>query len=351
MGKKAIITGITGQDGSYLAELLIEKKYEVYGLVRRSSSFNRGRIEHIYNYNSNEHSITLFYGDMADASSLNRILEKVEPDEIYNLAAQSHVGISFQIPEYTADVTALGCLRLLDTIREVGLKTRYYQASSSELFGKVQEIPQKETTPFYPRSPYACAKAFAFDITRNYREAYNLFACNGILFNHESPRRGENFVSRKITNGFARIKYNLQNKLVLGNLYSKRDWGYAKDYVEAMWLMLQQEEPDDYVIASGETYSVKEFVETAGKMLDFDIVWEGSGMNEKGIDTRTGKIIVEVSEEFYRPSEVDFLLGDPSKAMKNLGWNPRKTSFKELVKLMVESDIELARKEAYLRGK
>jgi len=350
--KKALLTGITGQDGSYLAELLLEKGYEVYGIIRRSSSFNRGRIEHLYLSKGDykpKGNIHLLYGDMNDASSLNRILEKAQPDEIYNLAAQSHVGISFEIPEYTAEVTGLGTIRILDAIREVGLKTRFYQASSSELYGKASEVPQKETTPFYPRSPYACAKAYSFYITRNYREAYGMFACNGILFNHESPRRGENFVSRKITMSLARINYDLQEKLILGNLYAKRDWGYAKDYVEAMWQMLQQNEPDDYVIATGKTHSVKEFVEFACKELEIDLIWQGQGLNEKGINRKSGQVIVELSHLYFRPSEVDALMGDSTKAKLKLDWNPGKTSFEDLIEIMLKSDLEIARKEMALR--
>lgn len=328
MPKKALITGITGQDGSYLTELLLNKGYEVHGIVRRASSFNRGRIDHIYQDPAYfQTRLKLFYGDLNDASSLNRILKVSQPDEIYNLGAQSHVRVSFDIPEYTGEVVAMGTLRLLDAIMETGLSPKFYQASSSELFGKVAEIPQKETTPFYPRSPYACAKAYAYYITRNYRESYGFFACNGILFNHESPRRGETFVTKKITMAVARIKLGLQEKLYMGNLEAKRDWGYAPDYVEAMWLMLQQEEPDDYVIATGETHSVKEFLEEAFGSVDLD--WHD---------------YVEIDPRYLRPSEVDILVGDATKAREKLGWQPRVT-FKELVRMMVEADLKLAEKE------
>ncbi len=331
MKKKALITGITGQDGSYLTEFLLSKGYQVYGIIRRSSSFNTGRIDHIY---QDPHELRprlkLVYGDLNDASSLNKILRDLTPDEIYNLGAQSHVRVSFDVPEYTGEVTGMGTVRLLEAIREVGIKPRFYQASSSELFGLAQEIPQKETTPFYPRSPYACAKAYAYYMVRNYREAYGLFACNGILFNHESPRRGETFVTRKITRGATRIKVGLQDKLYLGNLDAKRDWGYAPEYVEAMWLMLQQERPDDFVIATGESHSVKEFVEEAFQLLGLN--WEDH---------------VEVDPGYFRPTEVDRLLGDFSKARKMLRWEP-KVNFKQLVRIMVEADLELARKEAHM---
>ena len=337
--KKALITGITGQDGSYLAELLLEKGYEVHGIIRRSSSFNTARIQHIFQ-DPHEKDVRLFghFGDLTDTSSLNRILEKVHPDEIYHLGAQSHVRVSFDIPEYTANVDALGTLRMLDAIRETGIKTRFYQASSSEMFGKVAETPQKETTPFHPRSPYGCAKVFGFWIAKNYRESYGLFAVNGILFNHESPRRGETFVTRKVTAGMARIKLGKQDKLYLGNLDAKRDWGYAKDYVEGMWLMLQQDKPDDYVLATGEMHSVRELVEETGRLLDFDIEWKGDGEQEKGIDKKTGKILVEIDPHYYRPAEVDLLLGDASKARKELGWKP-KVTYKELIKIMVDADL------------
>ena len=329
--KRALITGITGQDGSYLAELLIQKGYEVYGIVRRSSSFNTDRIEHIYQ-DPHEKNVRLrmFYGDLNDASSLNKILRDLQPDEIYNLGAQSHVRVSFDVPEYTAEVTALGTVRLLEAIRDIGLRPKFYQASSSELFGKVLETPQTERTPFYPRSPYGCAKAYAYYITVNYRESYGLFACNGILFNHESPRRGETFVTRKITRAATRIKMGLQDKLYLGNLDARRDWGHAKDYVEAMWLMLQQPEPEDYVIATGEQHSVQEFVEATFGLLDLD--WRRH---------------VEIDPNYFRPAEVDTLLGDASKARKILGWEP-KTTFKALVEMMVESDLKLARRERLL---
>lgn len=328
MTKRALITGITGQDGSFLAELLLEKGYEVHGIIRRSSSFNTQRLDHIYR-DSHEAGNRLFliHGDLSDSSSLNTILRQVVPDEIYNLGAQSHVRVSFDVPEYTTDVTALGTIRILEAIKELGIKPKFYQASSSEMYGKVVETPQRETTPFHPRSPYACAKVFAFHTTVNYREAYNLFACNGVLFNHESERRGETFVTRKITRAATRIKMGLQEKLYLGNLDAKRDWGYAKDYVEAMWLMMNAEKADDYVIATGETHSVKEFVEETFGYLDLD--WERH---------------VEIDSWYYRPSEVDLLLGDASKARKELGWEP-KVGFKELVKLMVDHDLVLAKSE------
>jgi GDPmannose 4,6-dehydratase len=332
MTKRALITGITGQDGSYLAELLLEKGYEVHGVIRRSSSFNTQRIDHIYRDAHDPRSrLFLVHGDLSDSSALNTILRQVVPDEIYNLGAQSHVRVSFDVPEYTTDVTAIGTIRILEAIREAGIKPKFYQASSSEMFGKTVETPQKETTPFHPRSPYACAKVFAYYATVNYREAYNLFACNGILFNHESERRGETFVTRKITRAATRIKLGLQDKLYLGNLDAKRDWGYAKDYVEAMWLMMQAEKSDDYVIATGETHSVKEFVEAAFGYLDLD--WQEH---------------VEIDPWYYRPSEVDLLLGDASKARKELGWEPR-VSFPELVRLMVDHDLVLAKEEKQLR--
>lgn len=343
--KKALITGITGQDGSYLAELLLEKGYEVHGIIRRSSSFNTERIEHILQ-DPHERNVRLLlhYGDLSDTSSLNRILERVRPDEIYHLGAQSHVRVSFDIPEYTADVDALGTLRMLDAIRETRINTRFYQASSSEMFGKVAEIPQTETTPFHPRSPYGCAKVFGFWIAKNYRESYGLHASNGILFNHESPRRGETFVTRKVTAGMSRIKRGLQEKIYLGNLDAKRDWGYAKDYVEGMWLMLQQKQPDDYILATGETHSVRELVEETGRILGFDIRWSGKGAKEKGTDKTTGKVLVEIDSHYYRPAEVDILLGDASKARKKLGWKP-KVKFKQLVRLMVEADLALLDKK------
>jgi GDPmannose 4,6-dehydratase len=345
--KKALISGITGQDGSYLAEQLLEKGYEVHGIIRRASSFNTGRIDHLYQDRHNK-DIRLFlhYGDMSDASNLNRLLEKTEPDEVYNLAAQSHVKVSFEVPEYTAQTDGVGTLRFLDAIKETGMKTKFYQASSSELFGMVQEIPQKETTPFYPRSPYAAAKLYAYWIVVNYREAYNIFACNGILFNHESPRRGETFVTRKITRAAARIKFGIQDKLFLGNLDAKRDWGYAPEYTEAMWLMVQQNEPDDFVIATGENHTVREFTELAFKELDMELEWKGSGKNEKGICIRSEKTLVEIDSAYYRPTEVDLLIGDPSKARKKLGWK-HKTTFPELVKMMVKSDWEKVQKRGY----
>ncbi len=345
MIKKALITGITGQDGSYLAEFLLEKGYEVHGIVRRSSTFNRGRIEHLYlarhiKDQKDNGGLTLHYGDLTDSSSLMCILQAVQPDEIYNLAAQSHVKVSFEVPEYTAEVDAVGTLRLLEAVRNLGLKARIYQASTSELFGKVVEVPQKETTPFYPRSPYGVAKQYGYWITKNYREAYGLFAVNGILFNHESERRGENFVTRKITLGACRIKMGMQDKLYLGNLDARRDWGYAKDYVECMWLMLQHPVPEDFVIATGEYHTVREFCTLAFAEAGITLRWEGSGVEEKGIDTATGKVLVEVDPKFFRPTEVEQLLGDPSKAKALLGWNPRKTTFEELVRLMVRSDMK-----------
>ena len=345
MMKKALITGITGQDGSYLAEFLLEKGYEVHGIVRRSSTFNRGRIEHLYlarhiKDQKDNGGLTLHYGDMTDSSSLMCILQAVQPDEIYNLAAQSHVKVSFEVPEYTAEVDAVGTLRLLEAVRNLGLKARIYQASTSELFGKVVEVPQKETTPFYPRSPYGVAKQYGYWITKNYREAYGLFAVNGILFNHESERRGENFVTRKITLGACRIKMGMQDKLYLGNLDARRDWGYAKDYVECMWLMLQHPVPEDFVIATGEYHTVREFCTLAFAEAGITLRWEGSGVEEKGIDTATGKVLVEVDPKFFRPTEVDQLLGDPTKARTLLGWNPRKTTFEDLVRLMVRSDMK-----------
>ena len=348
--KKALITGITGQDGSYLAELLLGKGYEVHGVVRRSSSFNSGRIDHLYR-DPHETGVKLFlhYGDLNDASSINKLLRDIRPDEIYNLGAQSHVRVSFDIPEYTGEVDALGAVRILEGIRETELNTRFYQASSSELYGKVVETPQKETTPFYPRSPNACAKAYAYYITVNYRESYNLFACNGILFNHESPRRGETFVTRKITRAAARIKLGLQSCLYLGNLDAKRDWGFAGDYVEAMWLMLQHSEPDDYVVATGKTYSVRLFAEKVFELLDMPLEWRGTGVHEKGIDTRTGRIVIEIDPKYFRPTEVDLLLGDPTKVKRELRWEP-KTSFEELVTMMVDSDLALAEREKRADG-
>ncbi len=342
--KKALITGITGQDGSYLAELLLEKGYEVHGIVRRSSSFNRGRIEHLHkDHHLTGNKISLHYGDVTDTLNINRLLKNIEPDEVYNLAAQSHVAVSFETPEYTGEADALGALRLLDGIHALGLKdkTRYYQASTSEMFGKVQEVPQTENTPFYPRSPYGAAKLYAHWITINYREAYDLFACSGILFNHESERRGENFVTRKITLSLANIIKGEQEKLYLGNLDAKRDWGHAKDYVEGMYLMLQHDEPDDFVLATGKQSSVRSFVETCFGLCGFNLKWEGTGKDEKGIDASTGKVIVEVDSAYFRPTEVETLLGDPGKAKDKLGWEP-KIDLQELARLMVESDLRLA---------
>ena len=344
--KKALITGVTGQDGSYLAELLLDKGYEVHGIIRRSSSFNTGRIDHIINNKIYEEKFFFHHGDVTDASSLNRILEKSNPDEIYNLAAQSHVKVSFDIPDYTAQVDALGTLRFLDAIRETDIETKFYQASTSELFGKAKEIPQNETTPFYPRSPYGVAKLYAYWIIVNYREAYNLFACNGILFNHESPRRGETFVTRKITRAAARIKEGLQEQLLLGNLNAKRDWGYAPEYVEGMWKMLQQDSPDDFVLSTGKTHSVKEFVEIAFKTLDISIIWQGEGKEEVGIDKTSGQTIIAINPKYYRPTEVDLLLGDPSKAKEKLNWESS-TSFEDLVKLMIKSDYEKVKRRGF----
>lgn len=343
--KKALITGITGQDGSYLAELLLEKGYEVHGIIRRASTFNTERIDYLYQ-DPHVHNVRLFlhYGDLSDSSNISRILEKVKPDEIYHLGAQSHVRVSFDMPEYTGDVVGLGTVRILDAIKESGIKTKFYQASSSEMFGLVQEVPQKETTPFYPRSPYACAKVYAYWITKNYRESYGLFACNGILFNHESPRRGETFVTRKVTRGLSKIACGLDEKLYLGNIDAKRDWGYAKDYVEGMWRMLQQEQPDDYLLATGETHTVREFIEETAKILGMDLTWEGEGVNEKVKDRKTGKIIIEIDPKYFRPAEVDLLIGDPSKAKEMLGWEPQ-TKFHELVKLMTEADLAIAKSQ------
>ena len=353
--KKALITGITGQDGSFLAEFLIEKGYEVHGILRRSSSFNTGRIEHLYldewvRDMKKKRLINLHWGDMTDSSSLIRIISEVRPDEIYNLAAQSHVKVSFDVPEFTADADAMGVLRLLEAVRIAGLADtcRIYQASTSELYGLVQEVPQKETTPFYPRSPYGVAKLYGFWIMKNYRESYGMYCCNGILFNHESERRGETFVTRKITLAAARIAQGFQDKLYLGNLNSLRDWGYAKDYVECMWLILQQPEPEDFVIATGQYHTVREFCTLAFKEVGIDLRWEGEGVDEKGIDIATGKVLVEVDPKYFRPAEVDQLLGDPTKAKQKLGWNPQKTSFEDLVKIMVGHDMKKVRK-LYLR--
>ena len=345
--KKALITGITGQDGSYLAELLLGKGYQVHGIKRRSSLFNTARIDHLYQDPHVEHqNLMLHYGDLTDTSSLIRVLQQVQPDELYNLAAQSHVKVSFEEPEYTANSDAIGTLRLLEAIRTLGLgnKTRFYQASTSEMFGLVRETPQRETTPFYPRSPYGVAKLYAYWITVNYRESYGMHACNGILFNHESPRRGETFVTRKITRALARIKVGLQDKLYLGNLDAKRDWGHARDYVEMMWLMLQQDEPQDYVIATGHQYSVREFIDRAAEPLGMDLRWKGEGVDEQGIDAE-GRVIVAVDPRYFRPAEVDTLLGDASKAHRDLGWKPR-IGFAELVSEMVTEDLKEAERDA-----
>ena len=351
MKKVALISGITGQDGSFLAEFLIDKGYEVHGILRRSSSFNTGRIEHLYldewvRDMKKSRLINLHWGDMTDSSSLIRIIQAVRPDEIYNLAAQSHVKVSFDVPEYTAEADAIGTLRMLEAVRILGLekKTKIYQASTSELFGLVQEVPQKETTPFYPRSPYGVAKQYGFWITKNYRESYGMFAVNGILFNHESERRGENFVTRKITLAASRIAQGFQDKLYLGNLDSLRDWGYAKDYVECMWLILQHETPEDFVIATGEYHTVREFCTLAFKEVGIELRWEGKEVEEKGIDVNTGRELVAVDPKYFRPAEVEQLLGDPTKAKTMLGWNPRKTSFPELVKIMVQHDMKFVKK-------
>ncbi len=356
MKRIALITGITGQDGSFLAEFLLEKGYEVHGVLRRSSSFNTGRIEHLYidelmKDMKNDVKVKLHYGDMTDSTNLIRLIREIKPDEIYNLAAMSHVKVSFEVPEYTADTDGVGTLRLLEAVRFLGYekRTKIYQASTSELFGKVQEIPQSETTPFYPRSPYGVAKLYGFWITKNYREAYDMFAVNGILFNHESERRGETFVTRKITLAAARIKKGTQDKLYLGNLSSKRDWGYAKDYVECMWLMLQAKEPDDFVIATGEMHTVREFTTLSFKEAGIELEWRGEGVTEKGIDKDTGKVLVEVDPKYFRPTEVDQLLGNPTKAKTLLGWNPTKTNFEELVKIMVNHDIKKVEREERIR--
>jgi GDPmannose 4,6-dehydratase len=347
--RKALITGITGQDGSYLAELLIEKGYEVHGVIRRSSTFNTERLDAIYqDPHEPDRRLVLHYGDLNDASSLNRILRIVVPDEIYNLGAQSHVKVSFDTPEYTGEVTGLGTARLLEGIRELQIRPRIYQASSSEMFGKVTEVPQRETTPFYPRSPYGVAKVYAYWLTVNYREAYGLFAANGILFNHESPRRGETFVSRKVTRAVGRIRHGLQDRLYLGNLDAKRDWGYAKDYVDAMWRMLQQDEPDDFVIATGQTRTVREFCTLSFARAGIEVEWRGSGFTEKGFERGSDRVLVEIDPRYLRPTEVDLLLGDASKAKEKLGWIPA-TSFEQLVHLMVDSDLRLAADEALLR--
>lgn len=348
--KKALITGITGQDGSYLSELLLEKGYEVHGIIRRASSFNTGRIDHLYrDCHEKDVRLLLHYGDLTDSSNLNRLIEKIAPDEIYNLGAQSHVKVSFEVPEYTAECDALGVLRLLDAIRETGITTRFYQASTSELFGKVQEIPQSETTPFYPRSPYAAAKLYGFWITRNYRESYGLHASNGILFNHESPRRGETFVTRKITMAVARIHRGLQECLYMGNIDAKRDWGYAPDFVRMMWMMLQQERPDDYVIATGEMHTVREFIEKSFVHVGRRLEWRGAGVEETGIDTTTGKTVVRIDPRYFRPAEVEQLLGNPAKAKRQLGWEPE-VKFEELVRLMTEGDLRLLDHPGYEKG-
>lgn len=345
--KKALITGITGQDGSFLAELLLEKGYEVHGIVRRASTANTSRIEHLLR----EEKIILHDGDLSDSLSILRIIEKVNPDEIYNLAAQSHVQVSFDVPEYSGDIDAIGVLRILEAVRMLGLtkKTKIYQASTSELYGKVEEIPQSETTPFHPYSPYAIAKQYGFWMIKEYREAYGMFAVNGILFNHESERRGENFVTRKITLAAGRIACGLQEKLYLGNVDSLRDWGYAKDYVECMWMMLQNEQPEDFVIATGEQHTVRDFTQRTFKEVGIDLRFEGTGVEEKGIDVNTGKVLVEVSKAFYRPTDVDNLLGDPTKAKTVLGWNPNKTSYEKLVRIMALHDLEVAKREASMK--
>ena len=345
--KKALITGVTGQDGAYLAEFLLGKGYEVHGIKRRSSLFNTGRIDHIYEDPHQPHQrFILHYGDMTDSSSLLHIIQKVQPDEVYNLAAQSHVAVSFEEPEYTANSDALGVLRILDAIRSLGLKdkTRFYQASTSELYGLVQEMPQRETTPFYPRSPYGVAKLYGYWITVNYREAYGMYACNGILFNHESPTRGETFVTRKITRGLARIKVGLQEQLFMGNLDAKRDWGHARDYVEMQWMMLQQEKPQDFVIATGQQYSVREFIQRCAERLELNLTWSGQGVDEKAVNSK-GEVVVAVDPRYFRPAEVETLLGDPGKAKRELGWTPR-TSFDDLVREMVECDLKAAERDA-----
>jgi len=351
MSKIALITGVTGQDGAYLAELLLEKGYIVHGIKRRSSLFNTDRIDHLYkDQHESDVRIFLHYGDMTDSTNIIRIIQQVKPDEIYNLAAQSHVQVSFELPEYTANSDATGALRLLEAVRLLGMdkKVRYYQASTSELYGKVQEIPQSETTPFYPRSPYAVAKLYAFWITKNYRESYNLYACNGILFNHESPLRGETFVTRKITRAVAKIKLGLQKKMWLGNLDAQRDWGHAKDYVEGMWRMLQQDEAEDYVLATGVTHSVRQFAEFAFKEIGIDIEWKGKGVDEKGYNKESGELHIEIDKRYFRPAEVELLVGDPTKAKEQMGWE-HKYTLKEIVKEMVIHDIELFKRDQYLK--
>jgi len=344
--KKALITGITGQDGSYLSELLLDKGYEVHGIIRRSSSFNTWRINHLYKDPHEANGFRLHYGDLTDATNLIRLIQEIQPDEIYNLAAQSHVKVSFETPLYTAQCDAVGVLRVLEAIRVLGMesKVKLYQASTSEMFGDVLETPQSETTPFNPRSPYGAAKVYAYWIIKNYRQAYDMFACNGILFNHESPRRGQTFVTRKTTMGLSRIKLGMQDKLYLGNLEAKRDWGYAKEYVEAMYSMLQQDKPNDYVIATGETHSVREFVEAACKALDINLEWKGKGIDEKGIDEDTGETIIEIDPRYFRPTEVDLLVGDPTKAEKELGWKAE-TKFEDLIKLMIKEDLNILKNE------
>lgn len=349
--KKALITGVTGQDGAYLAEFLLNKGYEVHGVKRRASLFNTSRIDHLYRDLHEENvNFVLHYGDLTDATNLIRIIQEVQPDEIYNLAAQSHVQVSFEVPEYTADSDAIGTLRILEAIRILGLteKTRFYQASTSELYGKVQEVPQSETTPFYPRSPYAVAKLYAFWIVKNYREAYNMYACNGILFNHESPLRGETFVTRKITRAVAKISLGMQSKLYLGNLDAQRDWGHAKDYIEGMWLMLQQDQPDDFVLATGVTNSVRHFVDLAFARVGVKLKWEGTGVDEIGIDIATGKVVVEVDPKYFRPTEVDLLIGNPSKAQRELGWK-HKYELTDLVNEMIDADVKTFRREQFLK--
>ena len=351
MSKVALITGVTGQDGAYLAELLLSKGYEVHGIKRRSSMFNTNRIDHLYTDLHEENvKFKLHYGDMTDSTNLIRIVQNVQPDEIYNLAAMSHVQVSFETPEYTANADATGALRLLEAIRILGLekKTRFYQASTSELYGKVMEVPQSETTPFYPRSPYAVAKLYAFWIVKNYREAYGMYACNGILFNHESPLRGETFVTRKITRGVAKIKLGLQDKIYLGNIDAKRDWGHAKDYVEGMWRMLQQDTADDFVLATGTTTTVRDFITMSFKEVDIDVEWTGEGVNEKGTNKSTGKVVVEIDEKYFRPTEVDLLIGDPSKAQKELGWK-HTHDLASLCKDMVQADLKLFKQDQYLK--
>lgn len=350
MTRKALITGITGQDGSYLAELLLDKGYEVHGIIRRASSFNTKRIDHIYQDPHNKDvRCFLHYGDLTDSSNLNRLIEKIVPDEIYNLGAQSHVQVSFEVPEYTAETDALAVLRLLDAIKDTGVPARFYQASTSELFGQVVEVPQKETTPFYPRSPYAVAKLYGYWITKNYREAYNIHASNGILFNHESPRRGETFVTRKITMAVARIHRGLQDCFYMGNIDARRDWGYAPDYVRMMWMMLQQDKPDDYVVATGEMHTVREFIEKSFECVGRKIEWQGKGVDEIGIDSTTGKVVMRIDKRYFRPTEVEQLLGDPSKAKRQLGWEPQ-VKFEELVKIMTEADLILLDNPGYKKG-